>query len=54
MNPISIGSFEAGSGHDLFLICGPCVIEAEPLMMRTAERLKGIAAELGLPLIFKS
>jgi 2-dehydro-3-deoxyphosphooctonate aldolase (KDO 8-P synthase) len=38
----------------LFLIAGPCVIEAEPLMMRTAERLKKIAANLGVGLIFKS
>jgi 2-dehydro-3-deoxyphosphooctonate aldolase (KDO 8-P synthase) len=38
----------------LFLIAGPCVIEAEPLMMRTAERLKKIAANLEVGLIFKS
>ena len=39
---------------ELFLIAGPCVIEAEPLMMRTAERLKKIAANLEVGLIFKS
>lgn len=38
----------------LFLIAGPCVIEEESLMMRTAERLKKIAANLGVPLVFKS
>ncbi len=38
----------------LFLISGPCVIEEESLMMRTAERLKKIATGLGVPLIFKS
>ncbi|HEX7081651.1 MAG TPA: 3-deoxy-8-phosphooctulonate synthase [Gammaproteobacteria bacterium] len=50
---VFVGDIDCGS-DELFLISGPCVIEHEPLMMRTAERLKGIAAELGLPLIFKS
>jgi len=50
---VSVGDIDCGA-EGLFLISGPCVIEAEPLMMRTAERLKGIAANLGLPLIFKS
>jgi len=50
---VQVGDIDCGSDQ-LFLICGPCVIEAEPLMMRTAERLKGIAEDLGVPLIFKS
>ena len=50
---VQIGDIDCG-GKGLFLICGPCVIEDEPLMMRTAERLKGICDELELPLIFKS
>lgn len=50
---VAVGNIDCGSDN-LFLIAGPCVIEAEDLMMRTAERLKGISAELGIPLIFKS
>jgi len=50
---VSVGDIDCGS-NELFLIAGPCVIEAEDLMLRTAERLKGISAELGIPLIFKS
>jgi 2-dehydro-3-deoxyphosphooctonate aldolase (KDO 8-P synthase) len=50
---VFVGDIDCGSDQ-LFLIAGPCVIEAESLMMRTAERLKGISAELGVPLIFKS
>ncbi|MFS8607517.1 MAG: 3-deoxy-8-phosphooctulonate synthase [Gammaproteobacteria bacterium] len=50
---VRVGNIDCGSDR-LFLICGPCVIEAEPLMMRTAERLKGIGEDLGVPLIFKS
>jgi len=50
---VLVGDIDCGSDQ-LFLIAGPCVIEAEPLMMQTAERLRGIADDLGLPLIFKS
>lgn len=50
---VAVGDIDCGSGG-LFLIAGPCVIEAEDLMMRTAERIKGIAGDLGIPVIFKS
>jgi 2-dehydro-3-deoxyphosphooctonate aldolase (KDO 8-P synthase) len=38
----------------LFLISGPCVIEEEDVMERTAESLKGVSERLGIPVIFKS
>jgi len=50
---VQVGEIDCGSDQ-LFLISGPCVIEAESLMMQTAERLKGISEELGVPIIFKS
>jgi 2-dehydro-3-deoxyphosphooctonate aldolase (KDO 8-P synthase) len=50
---VAVGAIDCGS-KQLFLISGPCVIETEDLMLRTAEKLKGIAAKLGIPLIFKS
>ena len=50
---VMIGDIDCGADR-LFLIAGPCVIEEESLMMRTAERLKGISQRLGVPLIFKS
>ena len=50
---VQVGDIDCGS-DSLFLIAGPCVIEAEPLMMRTAERLKKIAASLGISVIYKS
>jgi len=50
---VQVGAIDCGADQ-LFLISGPCVIEAESLMMATAERLKSIAAELEMPLIFKS
>jgi 2-dehydro-3-deoxyphosphooctonate aldolase (KDO 8-P synthase) len=46
--------FEVGNDRPLFLIAGPCVIETQELTLRTAQTLKGIAARLGMPFIFKS
>lgn len=37
-----------------FIIAGPCVIENEDVMLRTAERLREMSAETGMPVIFKS
>jgi len=36
------------------MIAGPCVIESAGLTLEIARALKGYAAELGLPLIFKA
>ena len=46
--------FEAGLDQPLFLIAGPCVIESRQLAMDVAGTLKGICAEVGVPLIFKA
>ena len=43
-----------GGNNPFVLIAGPCVIESEKLIMETAEKLKQIAAKLGIPLVFKS
>jgi 2-dehydro-3-deoxyphosphooctonate aldolase (KDO 8-P synthase) len=50
---VMVGNITCGSGK-LFLIAGPCVIEGEGVMLRTAERLKEIAERMKLPLIYKS
>ncbi len=50
---VAVGEIDCGS-NELFLIAGPCVIEKESMMLRTAERLKGISEELGISVIFKS
>jgi 2-dehydro-3-deoxyphosphooctonate aldolase (KDO 8-P synthase) len=52
-NHVFVDSIDCGSDQ-LFLISGPCVIEEESMMLRTAERLKAITTELGVPLVFKS
>ena len=42
-----------GTGQ-LFLIAGPCVIESEPHARNMAEAIQRIAADLGIPYIFKA
>ena len=39
---------------DLFIIAGPCVIESEEVVFRTAERLRELSREHAMPVIFKS
>ncbi len=43
-----------GNGHSLLVIAGPCVIESKDIVFHTAEQLKKVCAEIGLPLVFKS
>jgi len=50
---VQIGEITCGS-NQLFLISGPCVIEEELIMMKTAEKLKEVGARLKLPIIYKS
>jgi 2-dehydro-3-deoxyphosphooctonate aldolase (KDO 8-P synthase) len=50
---IRVGDIDCGT-DELFLISGPCVIEAEGIMMKTAEKLKEISVKLGIPVIYKS
>ena len=47
-------TFEAGLAHPLFLIAGPCVIESEALALETSQTLRDIAAEAGVPFVYKS
>lgn len=52
--PASIGPYRCGPGQPLLVIAGPCVIESEPLTLQIAARLKEIAAELPINLVFKA
>jgi 2-dehydro-3-deoxyphosphooctonate aldolase (KDO 8-P synthase) len=51
---VQIGDTRVGGYKPLVLIAGPCVIETEEITMRTAERVKKLAAAHDLPVIFKS
>ncbi|MGB8481756.1 MAG: 3-deoxy-8-phosphooctulonate synthase [Acidobacteriaceae bacterium] len=48
-----IGNVQVGSGK-LFLIAGPCVIESETHVRTMADAIQRIAADLGVPYIFKA
>lgn len=50
---VPIGNVRCGE-DSLFLISGPCVIEDELIMMKTAEFLKTFSQKYSIPLIFKS
>lgn len=54
MKTIKVGSLAIGPDRPLALIAGPCVIESEELVLRTAEAVKKIADRLGMPYILKS
>src|SRR6267378_3564543 len=51
---IALGSLRLGGGNPLFLIAGPCVIESEAHARMVAEKVAQIAADAGVPFIFKA
>src|SRR5271168_422731 len=51
---IVLGSLRLGGGNPLFLIAGPCVIESETHARTIAERVARLAADAGVPYIFKA
>ncbi|MFQ5959479.1 MAG: 3-deoxy-8-phosphooctulonate synthase, partial [Alphaproteobacteria bacterium] len=51
---IRVGDIVLGNDLPLVLIAGPCAIEGRAHALETAEALKGIAAEAGIALIYKS
>lgn len=42
------------TGQHFFLLAGPCVVESEDIVMRTASALREITARLQVPFVFKS
>jgi 2-dehydro-3-deoxyphosphooctonate aldolase (KDO 8-P synthase) len=53
-NPATIGPYRCGRGEPLLVIAGPCVIENLSATLAIARRLKAIAEQLALPLVFKA
>src|SRR6202043_1509314 len=51
---IALGTLRLGGGNPLFLIAGPCVIESEAHARAMAEKVAKIAADAGMPFIFKA
>ncbi|MGA2812219.1 MAG: 3-deoxy-8-phosphooctulonate synthase [Candidatus Acidiferrum sp.] len=57
MNPtreLNLGYLRLGGTKPLFLIAGPCVIETENHARKMAESIAKIAADVGIPYIFKA
>jgi 2-dehydro-3-deoxyphosphooctonate aldolase (KDO 8-P synthase) len=53
-NPARIGDYRCGVGQPLLVVAGPCVLETSQLALAIAERLRSIAAELPIQLVFKA
>ena len=47
-------TLRCGSGEDLLLIAGPCVIDSRELIMDVARNLAEISQRLGIGIVFKS
>jgi len=54
MHVVKLNNIRIGQGNPLVLIAGPCVIETEDIVLKTAEQAKKITEKLGIPYIFKS
>jgi len=52
--PVSIGPYRCGQGQPLLVVAGPCVIEEEGATLAIAERLKQVATDLAVQLVFKA
>lgn len=50
---VKVGELQVGDGQ-FFLIAGPCVIENEDLVLKTAEEIARITSAHQVPFIFKS
>ena len=51
---ITLNSLRLGGANPLFLVAGPCVIESEAHARKMAEEIARIAADAGIPYIFKA
>ncbi len=46
--------FSAKNADTFFLIAGPCVVENDEMVFQIAEKVNGLAKNLGIPYIFKA
>jgi 2-dehydro-3-deoxyphosphooctonate aldolase (KDO 8-P synthase) len=51
---VNLNGITIGDNNPFVLIAGPCVVENEKMILETAEAIKKITYELGIPFIFKS
>jgi 2-dehydro-3-deoxyphosphooctonate aldolase (KDO 8-P synthase) len=51
---VKLNKIVIGANYPFVLIAGPCVVESEKMILETAEAIKKITTEVGIPFIFKS
>ncbi len=51
---VKLQNINFGDGLPFVLIAGPCVVENESVVFRTAEQIKKITSELNIPYVFKA
>lgn len=51
---VQVGTIKIGGGNPIVLIAGPCVIESQSHALKTAEKLKRVTSDAGVPFIFKA
>ncbi len=51
---VKVGKISIGDGRPLVLIAGPCVVESREMVLKTAERIRKIAAKHHMAFIFKA
>jgi 2-dehydro-3-deoxyphosphooctonate aldolase (KDO 8-P synthase) len=54
IRPVVIGDIVCGPESPLLWIAGPCVIESHELTLEIADRLREMAENLAVPLVFKA
>ena len=52
--PIGPAGVPCGPGEPLVFLLGPCVIEGEEFTLRVADEVARVAAEVGVPAVFKA
>lgn len=51
---VKVNQIVIGDNKPFVLIAGPCVVESEKMILRTAEAIKKITSDVKVPFIFKS
>jgi len=51
---VSVGDIRIANDLPLVLLAGPCVIEGEDFTLQAAQAIAKVAADCGVPLVFKS
>ena len=51
---IEVYKIKIGDSNPFILIAGPCVVENEEMIMKTANEIQQITSKLNIPYIFKS